>query len=237
MTLLSVLPLSLLVGMAHALEADHLAAVSNMLTLNGSRAALARRGMFWGIGHTIALFAACSVVMILGLAISEGLQASFELVVGLMIVLLASQTLWRLYRDRVHAHVHDHDGTRHLHLHSHSGEAMVHAASPHRHEHSATDLKTLAVGVVHGTAGSGALLVLAVSATQSLWQAMAYFAVFGVGSMLGMAAVSAVASVALSWAQQCATWLRNGVIGAIGATGVWIGGSLSIESAAALNLF
>lgn len=237
MTLLSILPLSLLVGMAHALEADHLAAVSNMLTRKGGRAALARRGMFWGIGHTVALFAVCSVVVILGLAISDGLQAGFELVVGLMIVLLAGQTLWRLHRDRVHAHVHEHDGTRHLHLHSHAGETLPHSASSHRHEHRATDLKTLAVGLVHGTAGSGALLVLAVSATQSLWEALAYFAVFGLGSMLGMAAVSAVASVPLGWAQQGATWLRNGVSGAIGVVGVWIGGSLALESAAALHAF
>ncbi len=194
------------------------------------------RGMFWGLGHTVSLFTICSVVILFGAVISNRLQASFEFTVGLMIIFLGLQTLWRMHRDRLHAHVHEHDGVRHLHLHSHKGEALPHAEARHDHKHRRTNLKAVLIGLMHGTAGSGALLVMALAATQSIRQTLLYFAVFGVGSMVGMATVSAVASVPLGLAQRGATWLRQGVSVGIGAVALWIGGTIALHNAALLNL-
>ena len=194
MTLFAIMPLAFVIGMGHALETDHLAAVSNMLTKKGGRRALIARGAFWGLGHTLALFVLCSAVVALGLTISGRVQAGLEFAVGVMIVFLGAQTLWQMYRDRVHVHVHEHDGAAHLHLHSHAADTVTHRESVHDHTHRATNLRALVVVLVHGAAGSGALLALTISATETLGQALAYFAVFGLGSMAGMAAVSMVAS-------------------------------------------
>lgn len=237
MSFAAILPLGFVIGMGHALETDHLAAVSNMLAQKGSRRALIARGAFWGLGHTLSLFGFCAAVVLLGLTISGTVQAGLEFAVGVMIVALGVQTLWRLHRDRVHIHVHDHGAGPHLHAHSHKGETIPHARASHRHEHRKTNLKALGVGLVHGAAGSGALLVLSVSATESVGQALLYFAIFGIGSMAGMATLSTVASFPLLLAQRGANWLRTGTTATIGIAALWIGATIMVENGAALNLF
>jgi len=232
---LAMLPLGFVIGMGHALETDHLAAVSNMLARKGNKRALIARGAFWGLGHTLSLFVICSVVVLLGLTISGGVQAGLEFLVGVMIVALGVQTLWRMHRDRVHAHIHSHGEAVHLHLHSHAGETAPHEEAAHAHEHRRTNLKALAIGLVHGAAGSGALLVLTVSATQSIWEALVYFAVFGIGSLVGMAALSAVVALPLTAAQRGTTWLRNGTTGLIGCAALWFGAVIMFENGTALQ--
>ncbi|MBI1418973.1 MAG: hypothetical protein GC146_17325 [Limimaricola sp.] len=237
MSFAAILPLGFVIGMGHALETDHLAAVSNMLAQKGGRAALIARGAFWGLGHTLSLFFFCAAVVVLGMTISGTVQAGLEFTVGVMIVGLGLQTLWRLHRDRVHIHVHDHGAGPHLHAHSHKGETVPHARAAHDHSHRKTNLKALGVGLIHGAAGSGALLVMTVSATDSVWQALAYFAIFGVGSMAGMAALSTMASFPLLLAQRGANWLRTGTTVAIGCAALWIGGTIIVENGAALHFF
>ncbi len=235
MTLFAIMPLAFVIGMGHALETDHLAAVSNMLAKKGGRRALMARGAFWGLGHTLALFVLCSAVVALGLTISGRVQAGLEFAVGVMIVFLGAQTLWQMYRDRVHVHVHEHDGSAHLHLHSHAADTVTHRESAHDHTHRATNLRALAVGLVHGAAGSGALLALTISATETLGQALAYFAVFGVGSMAGMAAVSLVASFPLSLAQRSALWVRRATGLSIGCAALWVGAMVMFENGQVLQ--
>ena len=237
MSIAAVLPLGFIIGMGHALETDHLAAVSNMLAEKGNRRALIARGAFWGLGHTLSLFLICTAVVLLGLTISGTLQAGFEFAVGVMIVSLGVQTLWRLNRDRVHIHAHDHGGAPHMHAHSHKGEALPHTRARHAHTHRARNAKALGIGLVHGAAGSGALFVLTISATQTVAGALAYFAVFGIGAMAGMAALSAIASFPLMFAQRGATWLRTGTTLTIGCAALWIGGTVMIENGALLHPF
>lgn len=223
------LTLGFVIGMAHALEADHLAAVGAMLNRGEGPRAMMLRGAVWGAGHTLALLAICSAVLALGLTISGRTEAMLELAVGAMIAGLGLRVLWKLRRERVHIHVHEHDGVRHIHAHSHAGEG-AHRASAHAHGHAAT----LGVGLVHGAAGSAGLLVLTVAATDSLAQALAYFAVFGLGSLAGMAALTAAASVPLAMLERGATWMKTATALAIGGLAVWIGGALALSSAMAL---
>ncbi|MHA6344391.1 hypothetical protein [Roseivivax sp. CAU 1761] len=231
----AVLWLGFVIGMAHALEADHLAAVAAMTGREDGPRRLILRGMAWGAGHTLALFAICATVIALGLTISGRLEAGLEFAVGLMIAGLGLRMLWRLRRDRVHIHVHEHDGRRHIHAHSHAGETGEHAASPHGHSHRAPGhLGTVGVGLVHGAAGSAGLLVLTVAATDSLAQAMAYCAIFGLGSLAGMAALSAAASLPLGLLERGASWMRPVAMAGIGVFAVWVGGSLAVESFGAL---
>ncbi|OQX43499.1 MAG: urease accessory protein, partial [Candidatus Sedimenticola endophacoides] len=124
----------LLIGMRHALEADHLAAVASLVSRRQSLAETLRQGGAWGLGHTLTLFLFGSVVIFMDTVMPERLAAGLELAVGFMLVLLGADVLRRVVRERVHFHVHRHGGERHFHAHSHAGEARA-AHDPERHHH------------------------------------------------------------------------------------------------------
>jgi len=236
MEIWSVLIFGMLVGMQHALEADHLAAVAAISAKKSSRRQLVLRGAYWGLGHTVALFAVCGAAILLGLAITERVEATLEFCVGVMILLLGAHVLLTLFRRRIHFHVHQHGGERHVHAHLHAGEPVDHNASRHAHAHpNGSFIKALAIGLMHGAAGSGALLVLVVAVSQSKAWALFYVLSFGLGSIIGMAALSLVASYPLKFVERSAGWLDKAVMAAIGGFAVLIGGGLAIESAGALG--
>lgn len=231
MTILAALPFGLAIGMAHALEADHVAAVTAMRQRSDGIRAMVRRGAFWGLGHTVSLVAACLGASLLGLTMSGRLQAGVDLAVGLMIVALGANVLWRLHRDRVHVHAHDHDGERHIHFHSHAGEKAPHTASAHRHRHiGKADGKVMAIGVMHGLAGSAAFLVLMAATAQSIGEVIAYVAVFGVGTIIGMAALSAIISLPLNLAQRLGGRYLALTTGGVGCAAIVVGSMLAVEN-------
>jgi sulfite exporter TauE/SafE len=227
-----VFALGALIGMQHALEADHLAALAALRHDASSHRHLVLRGAYWGLGHTVSLFAVCALVLVLGVKLSQTVEASLEFAVGAMVLLLGGNVLRTLRRRRIHFHSHDHgDGRRHVHAHAHMGDDVPHHKSPHRHAHPhGSLLRAMAIGLVHGTAGSGALLVLAVAATGSRLAALLYVLSFGAGSIFGMAALSLVASVPLKTLERGAAWLNTGVMTAIGLFAMFVGGTLMMES-------
>ena len=231
----TLLPLGFLVGMQHALEADHLAAVAAMSAGRTSRAALVLRGSVWGLGHTVTLLSICGVLLLFGSSISQRAEAALELAVGLMLVLLGGNVLRSLCRQRLHFHVHQHDdGVRHLHAHTHAHDSAPHAHSTHDHAHRHLGLgRALAVGMVHGAAGSAGLLVLA-AAADSLLHAVGYVTAFGLGSILGMAALSFAASYPLRLLERCADGFSALATAGIGCVAVIIGGRLAAASLGAL---
>ena len=236
MEIWSVLVFGMLVGMQHSLEADHLAAIAALSAKKSSPRQLVLRGAYWGMGHTFSLFAICGAAILLGLAITERVEATLEFCVGVMIVLLGAHVLLTLFRRRIHFHVHQHDGEPHVHAHAHAGEPAGHEASRHAHAHPRRGfIKALAVGLVHGAAGSGGLLVLVVAVSQSTAWALFYVLSFGLGSIIGMAALSFVASYPLKLLEKGAGWLDTAVMAAIGSFAVLIGGGLVIENSAMLG--
>src|SRR3954454_5006915 len=114
-----VLGLGFLLGMQHALEADHIAAVSSIAARRSDVRDIVKHGLTWGLGHTLTLFAFAGAAILLGHAIPETLARPIETAVGFMLVALGSHVLWRLWHDRVHFQTHHHgDGSRHIHFHS-----------------------------------------------------------------------------------------------------------------------
>lgn len=231
MQIATLLILGCIIGMQHALEADHLAAVASLSRRGSSRRALVLRGSAWGLGHTMTLLCICSVLWLLGETIGPRTEAMLEFAVGAMIVMLAINVLYTLRRHRPHIHVHRHsDGRQHLHLHRHPGPDLPHVRG-HRdqdHDHNHEDLKlgrAALVGIVHGAAGSAGLLILA-TAARSATEAIGYVIAFGAGSMLGMAALSFIASYPLRWAERCANWVSSAAYATIAGAGILIGGSL-----------
>src|SRR5262249_15243984 len=131
-----ILGLGLLMGMQHALEADHIAAVSSIAARGTRVADVVKHGLTWGLGHTLTLSAFAGVAIVLGWALPDMLAEPLEAAVGVMLVGLGAHVLWRLWRDRVHFHVHrHHDGRQHIHAHSHAGESVPHERAEHAHEH------------------------------------------------------------------------------------------------------
>jgi hypothetical protein len=227
-----ILGLGFLLGMQHALEADHIAAVSSIAARRTDIADIVKHGLTWGLGHTLTLFVFAGAAILLGHAIPEHLARPLETAVGVMLVGLGAHVLWRLWRDRVHFHRHGHgDGTVHFHAHSHAGETAPHAPAAHAHGHAqGFRWRTLLVGLMHGMAGSAALLVLAVTQASSPAAGLGYVALFGVGSMVGMAALSGVIAVPIAVSARWLTWANRGLQGAVGVITIAIGVSTIVAT-------
>lgn len=228
------LSLGFVIGLAHALESDHLAAVAALSNGKNSRRNLILRGAFWGLGHTTSLFAICATVVAFGLTITGRAEAALELAVGFMIVALGLRVFWKLRQERIHLHVHEHHGQQHIHLHSHAEDRTPHDASTHEHDHKHGHVMTFGIGLLHGAAGSAGLLVLTVAATDSTAQALVYVAVFGLGSMTGMATLTAIASYPLAFVERGAQWMKTTTALGIGGLAIWVGGTLAVHSFAGL---
>jgi hypothetical protein len=153
--------LGMVLGMRHALEADHLSAVSTLIAEHRSVRKGALLGVFWGIGHTLAIFAVGLVLIVLRRDIPPTLSETFELAVAVMLVLLGGRAL---LRARLETHDHPHPAPM--------------ASRP------------LGIGVVHGLAGSGALTALVVAKLPSASAQLLYLVLFGLGSVVGMALLS-----------------------------------------------
>jgi hypothetical protein len=218
-----ILGLGFLLGIQHALEADHIAAVCSIAARRTHIGDIVKHGLTWGVGHTLTLFAFAGAAILLGHAIPEHFARPIEIAVGIMLVGLGAHVLWRLRRDRVRFHRHGHgDGTVHIHAHRHGGETAPHARAAHTHAHGFR-WRTLLVGLMHGMAGSAALLVLAVSQASSPAVGLGYIALFGIGSMVGMGALSMVIAVPLAVSARWLTWANRGLQGAVGVATIAIG--------------
>ena len=187
---LSVLTLGLILGLKHAVEADHLAAVTTIVTERKSLWSSSIVGGLWGIGHTIPIVVIGLIVILLRLEIKEYVGLSLEFCVGLMLIALGANALWKLSRHKqLHLHTHEHGGQVHVHPHFHAEEE---AQEPHTHHNFKLNLRPLLVGVMHGLAGSAALVPLVVAEIRSPLVGLFYMLVFGLGSISGMMLMSAL---------------------------------------------
>lgn len=228
--------LGFMLGLQHALEADHVAAVASLASRHTSLRRIVRHGWVWGVGHMLTLTAFAGVVLLSGETVGPRFAIWLELVVGLMLVALGLSVLYRLYHDRVHFHLHRHyDGKNHLHAHSHAVETVPHAQSPHDHTHDTRfPLRSLFIGMMHGVAGSAALVLLAAGSLASPVEGLAYVVVFGVGSVFGMALFSAAIAVPLTASARLLTWTNRGLQTAIGLGSSVIGVTIILHSRALL---
>lgn len=170
---LLVLGLGFILGLKHAADPDHIVAVTTFL---GDQRQLRRAcgiGLFWGLGHTIALSIAGLVVLGLKIPISRWLADRLEFVVALMLIVLGARLM-----SRVHTHWHEHH---------------------HQFTWARFGLRPMFVGIVHGAAGSAALTVLVLSTMSSMLNGLIYIVIFGIGSMLGMLLISLLLSLPLQF--------------------------------------
>jgi ABC-type nickel/cobalt efflux system permease component RcnA len=183
-----ILGLGLVYGLKHATEADHIIAVSTIVSEHRRLVRAALVGALWGLGHTASLVVVGVIVLALKVAIPETIAGWLEFGVAIMIIVLGLMALRRAlrYRSNLHRHPHEHDLVLHSHLHFHE-TAVDHANSgSHSHEVLRLGLKPAIVGAIHGLAGSAALTLLVLTQIESPVLGLLYLVVFGIGSILGM---------------------------------------------------
>jgi ABC-type nickel/cobalt efflux system permease component RcnA len=201
--LLGAVGLGLVLGMRHALDADHVAAVSTIVSEQRGLRGSALVGGFWGLGHALALLLAGGALLAWRLQVTERVAALLEAGVAVMLVLLGILAIRRAARGlRLHAHKHTHDGREHVHIHAHheadAHAKDAHAEGSHRHGHAlGVGLRPLVVGMVHGLAGGAAPALLVMGAAPSFIAGLAYLAALAAGSALGMVLLSALMSLPL----------------------------------------
>lgn len=232
--MISVLVLGLLLGLQHALEADHLAAVASLSARTTRLRDAASQGIFWGIGHTVTLLVIGIAALVLGASIGERTALVLELLVGLMLVGLGIDVLQRLWRNRIHFHVHRHGEQTHLHAHSHE-QGTTHGDDAHDHRHpSKIPLRPLLVGMTHGMAGSAALMVLVLGSVQSIWTGLLYILLFGIGSIVGMTVLAVAISLPLRWSAGNLQWTYRSLIALLGVITIGLGALLMHQTGTAL---
>jgi cytochrome c biogenesis protein CcdA len=225
MMVVSILATGFLIGMNHAMEADHVAAVSSLVSRKKGVGNIARHGAFWGLGHALMLTLIGGTAILMQTSLSDQVAAGLEFAVGVMLVGLGIHVLWRLHQDRVHFHAHAHHGGNvHIHAHSHRDDPLPHEASHHTHKHpEGLPWRTLLVGIMHGMAGSAALIVLTAATLHSPLLGLVYIVVFGIGSVLGMALLSLVIALPITYAARSVAWLHRGIQVVIGGATICLG--------------
>ncbi|HEX9614729.1 MAG TPA: urease accessory protein UreH, partial [Bacteroidota bacterium] len=139
-----------ILGMLHAFDADHLAAVTTFSSSQPDARKAAVFGLVWGLGHSITLLLFGLLVMTLRFAIPPLVESLAETAVGLILIAIGIWALRNVFHHKsIHLHKHVHDGVEHVHFHSHE------TGSDHRHRHS-----MFLVGAAHGLAGTASVLIL-----------------------------------------------------------------------------
>jgi ABC-type nickel/cobalt efflux system permease component RcnA len=250
--LLSIIALGFFLGMRHATDPDHVIAVTTIVSRQRSIRHAALIGILWGLGHTITIFLVGSAIILFGVVIPPKLGLTMELSVGLMLILLGVLNLTGFTRwitetftpqspdaqGHVHPHVHSHAHTHqqgdfvHAHPHHHDPEK-------HGHAEDATPVgwmdrifgqlglyqavRPLAVGLVHGLAGSAAVALLVLTTIRDPRWAIAYLLVFGVGTIAGMMLITAAIALPFKYSQSRFARLNRGLAVASGLISIAFG--------------
>ncbi len=229
-TLLSIIALGFFLGMRHATDPDHVIAVTTIVSRQRNIRQAALIGVLWGLGHTITILIVGSAIILFGLVIPPRVGLTMELSVGLMLILLGILNLSGIMRwitetvtpfqSRQHSHPHGHGDYVHAHPHGHVPEK-------HGHDEEATPVgwmdrnfgrlglyqvvRPLAVGIVHGLAGSAAVALLVLTTIRVPSWAIFYLLVFGLGTVAGMMLVTAAIAVPFTFSENRFARLHRGL--------------------------
>ncbi len=218
-----VLLISLLLGLRHASDPDHLAAVTTLIA-SEERERIRRAtcmGLLRGLGHGTTLIVVGLPLVLLGQYLPERVGQAAEVAIGAIIVVLAVRLLVRWHRGVFHAHAHSHEGGEtHRHLHSHAD------GSVHDHAHNVTlrtPLSAYGVGLVHGVGGSGGITLLLLSTISNTSEAVAALLVFVAGTAVSMALLSTAFGLAIATGPLARNFERVApVLGVLAAAfGIW----------------
>lgn len=221
--MLNILLFGFLIGLRHAIEADHVMAVAT-LTADKKPQKVVQQGVAWGLGHTLTLLVIGGIVLYADALIPSKVANMLELIVGVMLLVLGGDLIRRVAKKHWHMHTHEHsNGVSHNHLHSHAVKIDP-EATWHDHFHPRElPLRALLVGMMHGLAGSAALVLLTLQSVQSPLIGVFYLIIFGFGSIAGMALLSICIAIPMRHSLLQTGKLRNGLSGVVGISTMLLG--------------
>lgn len=192
----SAVVLGFVLGLRHALDPDHVVAVSTIVSAEPNWRRSSLIGSFWGLGHATALLTLGGIMVALRVTITELAASRLELIVSVMLVGLGVYAIRSARAGfRLHAHPHRHDDREHAHLHLHP----THAVAVHQHAHPpGFALRPYAIGLVHGIAGSGSLALLVMATAKTAAEGLLYMAALALGALVGMGLLSALLTLPLA---------------------------------------
>lgn len=223
----SILFLGFFLGMRHATDADHVVAVTNIVSQQRSIRSAAWTGVMWGIGHSLTVFVVGAAIACFGFVVSKRMGLSLELSVGIMLIVLGLLNLNATFRWFGEArHGHKVDGAEGGRLDR--WLRVFATGSPFR---------PLVIGIVHGLAGSAAVALLVLPLMHDAFGAITYLLIFGVGTVAGMMIVTAAIAAPIRYAaEHSANWHR--VLGGLaGATSFCLGAFLVYQIGFVQKLF
>ncbi len=190
-SLLSILLLGFLLGIKHAIEPDHVIAVSTIASESKNLKRSIFAGVYWGIGHTATLFIVGMFLIVAKNTITDTIALSLEFIVGIMLVSLGLNSILAFMKHR-HHHPHSHD-------------------IPIVRKKSRTHFKSFIIGLIHGLAGSAAMVLLTMSTVSTAWQGALYILIFGCGTVVGMLSFSTIIGIpfVLTSGKQVNRYLNN----------------------------
>ena len=203
------LTLGFLLGLKHATDADHVVAVSTIV--NDSKSIW--RGLWiggsWGLGHTTPLLILGIIILLFKGTVMdkyESIAPILEVGVAFMLVFLGVQVIWKISTGKLHLHQHVHNDGSHIHFHSSHQEENE---TPSNQRVEPIDipnpyfrLKSFIIGIIHGLAGSAAVMLLLLPKIDSFWLGLGYILLFGAGTIISMCAITLILGLPFSMGQR-----------------------------------
>ena len=173
------------IGFFHAFEIDHLAVVSNMVTKRKTVLSAIKDGIFWGLGHSSTIFLVGMALIFLKFSFAATFFAFFEGIIGLVLIIIGIIRLYQLYTKK-------------------EADELIH--KPHSHK------LAYGVGLIHGLAGSGSIVLFIISSVESRWNGVLFLLVFGIGSIIGMLIAAGIFSLPFSKRVSTNIYINMGLI-------------------------
>lgn len=235
-----------LLGLKHATDADHVVAVSAIATEHTNAWPGVWIGMSWGLGHTTPLLILGVGILLLKEAVLDwyaGMAPTLEFLVGIMLVLIGAQVFYNLRKGRLHVHSHQHGGQAHIHVHStHHEENEPRKAPKKRNAWGLRRMgrptfraKSYGIGIVHGLAGSAAVMLVLLPQIDTLWSGVGFLVLFGLGTVVSMATITIVLGVPFALTGK-AQGLNRTVAGVAGGASLALGAALMSDIALGTTL-
>lgn len=199
-TLLSVLALGFLLGIKHAIEPDHVIAVSTIASKSKKLWDASLAGVFWGIGHTATLFTIGIILIVMKGDLSDKWSMTLEFLVGIMLVYLGIASLLSSKKNKQQADLQEEHPT------------IDYLENNPVNKKEQSYLKSLFIGFVHGLAGSAAMVLLTMSTVNTVWQGSLYILIFGVGTTIGMLVFTTILGLPFVLSKKRLTLSRNLII-------------------------